>query len=91
MAQSEQSYRYTNGMCSCPVVGIIVLPLSPEGQFDCGRAYKGFWQRLEHKYAEYAELSAEQLVALTRRALRVYDVGQTHDLAMPMPRPCSTG
>ena len=59
------------------LVGIIVLPLSPEGQFDCGKAYKGFWQKLEHKNAE---LSAEQLVALTRRALRVYDACQTHDL-----------
>ena len=57
--------------------GVIVLPLSPEGQFDCGEAYKSFWQKLEHKYSE---LSAEQLVALTRRALRVYDACQTHDL-----------
>jgi len=58
-------------------IGLIVLPLSPEGQFDCDKAYKRFWQKLEHKYAE---LSPEQLVALTRRALRVYHACQTHDL-----------
>jgi hypothetical protein len=56
---------------------MIVLPLSPENQFDCGTAYKVFWQKLEDKYTE---LSAEQLVALTRRALRVYDACQTNDL-----------
>jgi hypothetical protein len=58
-------------------LGLIILPVSPGGQFDCGEAYKGFRQKLDRKYAE---LSPERLAALSRKALRVYDACQTHDL-----------
>jgi len=58
-------------------LGMAALPFPPGGYFDCSVAYKDFWQRLDHRYPE---LSAEQVVALTRRALRVYDACQTNDL-----------
>jgi hypothetical protein len=58
-------------------LGLVALPFPPGGHFDCSAAYKSFWQKLDHRYPV---LSAEQIVALTRRALRVYDACQTNDL-----------
>lgn len=51
---------------------------APQGTFDCGKAYKGFWERLDHE--TYVKMSPEQLVALTRKALRIYHACQTGDV-----------
>jgi len=47
--------------------------------FDCGKAYKSYWDKLSPE--KNPEISPQQLAALNRKALRVYDACQTHDLA----------
>jgi hypothetical protein len=61
----------------------LVLVLSagaaaPQPNFDCGKAYKDFWEKLERE--TYSKISPEQLVVLSRRALRIYDACQTGDV-----------
>ena len=61
----------------------LVLVLSagaaaPQPNFDCGKAYKDFWEKLERE--TYSRISPEQLVVLSRRALRIYDACQTGDV-----------
>lgn len=45
--------------------------LAAQVNFNCGEAYKSFWQGLEHE--RVATLSAEQLAAISRMALDAYD------------------
>jgi hypothetical protein len=61
----------------------LVLVLSagaaaPQPNFDCGKAYKDFWEKLERE--TYSKMPPEQLVILSRRALRIYDACQTGDV-----------
>ena len=42
-----------------------------QGKMDCGKAYKGFWDKLERE--KYAKISPEQLAGVSRLALRAYD------------------
>ena len=49
--------------------------------FDCGKAYKDFWEKLEREI--YSKMPPEQLVVLSRRALRIYDACQTGDVDDP--------
>ena len=44
---------------------------------DCGKAYKGFWEKLERE--KYAKISPEQLAGVSRLALRAYDACQAGD------------
>ena len=48
-----------------------------QGKMDCGKAYKGFWDKLERD--KYAKISPEQLAGVSRMALRAYDACQAGD------------
>jgi hypothetical protein len=48
-----------------------------QGKMDCGKAYKGFWEKLERE--KYAKISPEQLAGVSRLALRAYDACQAGD------------
>ena len=65
------------------VSGLVILGLTagaaaPQPNFDCDKAYKTFWQRLDRE--TYAKMPPEQLVVLSRKALRIYDACQTGDV-----------
>ena len=67
----------------CAVSGLVILALTagaaaPQPNFDCDKAYKTFWERLDREI--YAKLPPEQLVVLSRKALRIYDACQTGDV-----------
>ena len=51
---------------------------APQPNFDCDKAYKIFWERLDRE--TYAKMPPEQLVVLSRKALRIYDACQTGDV-----------
>jgi hypothetical protein len=44
---------------------------------DCSRLYKDFWANLDRE--KYDRISAEQLAAVSRMALRAYDACQAGD------------
>ena len=48
-----------------------------QGKMDCGKAYKGFWEKLDKE--RYAKVSPEQLSGVSRLALRAYDACQAGD------------
>ena len=48
-----------------------------QGKMDCGKAYKGFWDKLDRE--RYAKISPEQLAGVSRLALRAYDACQAGD------------
>jgi hypothetical protein len=48
-----------------------------QGKMDCGKAYKGFWDKLERE--KYAKIGPEQLAGVSRMALRAYDACQAGD------------
>jgi hypothetical protein len=54
---------------------LIAAPIAAPAKVDCENAYKSSLDRLRHMH-----LSPERLVALSRRALRIYDACQTGDL-----------
>jgi hypothetical protein len=58
-------------------LGLVAGAVSAQGKMDCGKAYKGFWDKLERE--KYAKLSAEQLAGISRMALRAYDACQAGD------------
>jgi hypothetical protein len=67
----------------CAVSGLVILAMTagaaaPQPNFDCDRAYKTFWERLDREM--YAKMPPEQLVVLSRKALRIYDACQTGDV-----------
>ncbi len=72
-------------MSSFAVVMVLLLavsasPLAAQANTDCGKAYKSFWQGLEHE--PVATLSADQLAAISRMALDAYDAclaGDEHE------------
>jgi hypothetical protein len=64
------------------VIGIVALGLVAgaavaQGKMDCGKAYKGFWEKLERE--KYSKISPEQLAGVSRLALRAYDACQAGD------------
>ena len=69
-------------MSKCAVIGFVAFGLmtggvSAQGKMDCGKAYKGFWDKLERD--KYAKISPEQLAGVSRMALRAYDACQAGD------------
>jgi hypothetical protein len=69
-------------MLRSALIGLVALGLlagvaSAQGKMDCGKAYKGFWEKLDRE--KYAKISAEQLAGVSRMALRAYDACQAGD------------
>ena len=58
-------------------LGLMAGAVSAQGKMDCGKAYKGFWDKLERE--KYAKISPEQLAGVSRMALRAYDACQAGD------------
>lgn len=48
-----------------------------QAKLDCGKAYKGFFEKLERE--KYAKISPEQLAGVSRMALRAYDACEAGD------------
>ena len=48
-----------------------------QGKMDCGKAYKGFWDKIDSE--KYAKITPEQLAGVSRMALRAYDACQAGD------------
>ena len=48
-----------------------------QGKMDCGKAYKGFFEKLDRE--KYAKIAPEQLAGVSRLALRAYDACQAGD------------
>jgi hypothetical protein len=67
----------------CAIASLVILGLTagaaaPQPNFDCDKAYKAFWERLDRE--TYAKMPPEHLVVLSRKALRIYDACQTGDV-----------
>jgi hypothetical protein len=58
-------------------LGPIVGGASAQSKMDCGKAYKGVWDKLKRE--EYAKISDQQLADVNRLALRAYDACQAGD------------
>jgi hypothetical protein len=58
-------------------LGVMAGAVSAQGKMDCGKAYKGFWEKLERE--KYAKITPEQLAGVSRMALRAYDACQAGD------------
>ena len=69
-------------MLRSALIGVVALGLmagavAAQGKLDCGKAYKGFWDKLERE--KYAKISPDQLAGVSRMALRAYDACQAGD------------
>ena len=58
-------------------LGVMAGAVAAQGTMDCGKAYKGFWEKLERE--KYARITPEQLAGVSRMALRAYDACQAGD------------
>jgi hypothetical protein len=58
-------------------LGLIVGGASAQSKMDCGKAYKGVWDKLKRE--EFARISDQQLADVNRLALRAYDACQAGD------------
>jgi len=58
-------------------LGMMAGAVAAQGKMDCGKAYKGFWEKLERE--KYAKITPEQLAGVSRMALRAYDACQAGD------------
>ena len=59
-------------------LAVLAAPVAiAQDKLDCGKAYKGFWDKLERE--KYAKISPEQLAGVSRMALRAYDACQAGD------------
>jgi hypothetical protein len=65
----------TRAILSALALGLLATPSSPS--VDCGSTYVGFLERLNHR-AEV--MSGEQLAALHRAGLRIFDACATGHL-----------
>jgi hypothetical protein len=65
-------------MSALLILGLTAGAAAPDPNFDCDKAYKAFWERLDRE--TYAKMPPEQLVVLSRKALRIYDACQTGDV-----------
>jgi hypothetical protein len=69
-------------MLRSALIGVVALSVmagavAAQGKLDCGKAYKGFWDKLERE--KYAKINPEQLAGVSRMALRAYDACQAGD------------
>ena len=67
-----------SGLAGLVILGLTAGTAAPQPNFDCDKAYKSFWERLDREI--YAKMPPEQLVVLSRKALRIYDACQTGDV-----------
>ena len=67
--------RFTSVFVALAV--IVGPPAIAQGKMDCGRAYKGFWEKLDRE--RYTKITPEQLAGVSRMALRAYDACQAGD------------
>jgi hypothetical protein len=58
-------------------LGVVAGAALAQGKMDCGKAYKGFWDKLERE--KYSKITPEQLAGVSRMALRAYDACQAGD------------
>jgi len=58
-------------------LGLMAGAVSAQAKLDCGKAYKGFWDKLERE--KYSKISPEQLAGVSRMALRAYDACEAGD------------
>src|SRR5438270_13920687 len=59
-------------------LAVLAAPVAiAQGKMDCGKAYKGFWDKLDRE--KYAKISPAQLAGVSRMALRAYDACQAGD------------
>jgi len=59
-------------------LAVLAAPVAiAQGKLDCGKAYEGFWDKLERE--KYSKISPEQLAGVSRMALRAYDACQAGD------------
>jgi hypothetical protein len=65
-------------LSSLVILGLMAGAAAPQPNFDCGKAYKDFWEGIDRE--TYAKMPPAQLVVLSRRALRIYDACQTGDV-----------
>lgn len=70
--------RLRTTICGFAALGLLTLSAASAGNVDCGEAYKKAWESLKRE--DYVKLTPEQLVTLTRKALRIYDACQTGDV-----------
>jgi hypothetical protein len=68
-------FRYA--LIGFTALGLLAGAVSAQDKLDCGKAYKGFWDKLERE--KYAKISPEQLAGVSRMALRAYDACQAGD------------
>jgi len=59
------------------VLSLLTYPSMAQDRMDCGKAYKGLWERIERE--KYAKLPSDQLIAVNRLALQAYDSCQAGD------------
>ena len=75
--------RFRSGRASWAAIALLV-GLAGFGAacsaFDCGAAYKAFWQEFRELAAH---LPGDRIAALSRRALRTYDACRTGDVHDP--------
>ena len=59
-------------------LAVLASPVAlAQGKMDCGKAYKGFWDKLDRE--RYAKIAPEQLAGVSRLALRAFDACQAGD------------
>jgi hypothetical protein len=68
-------FRYA--LIGFTALGLLAGAASAQDKLDCGKAYKGFWDKIERE--KYAKISPEQLAGVSRLALRAYDACQAGD------------
>jgi len=66
-----------SALIGAAALGLIAGAALAQGKMDCGKAYKGFWEKLERE--KYSKISPEQLAGVSRLALRAYDACQAGD------------
>jgi hypothetical protein len=66
-----------SALIGAAVLGLMAGAVSAQGKLDCGKAYKGFWDKLERE--KYSKITPEQLAGVSRMALRAYDACQAGD------------
>jgi hypothetical protein len=62
-------------------LAVVATGATSEADFDCHKAYKTFWERLQGDPP--LKIPADLHVALTRKALRIYDACLTNDVENP--------
>jgi len=77
--QNEQTEEcmLRSALIGVVALGVMAGAVAAQGKMDCGKAYKGFWDKLERE--KYAKISPEQLAGVSRMALRAYDACQAGD------------